>query len=137
MQPDGCRKNVPTVHALLQCRHVALPDTSRGHKRRVLRRVKHEQNVDILLLRPSSPPPGATSFNACNETLVREDCGVCSSGFGQGVGNTCHACTAGFEAGMFTLVALAALVALLGALLIAVYLVSRAAASDHLFSSIQ
>lgn len=56
---------------------------------------------------------------------------MCSSGFGRGVGNSCHECTARLKAGVLCVVVIAALLLLLGVIFVAVYLVSHTAPSNH------
>lgn len=53
------------------------------------------------------------------------ECAVCSSGYGRGVANACHLCTASFKGGMYFVLAVAALLTLFVAVLLAVYLVRQ------------
>lgn len=52
-----------------------------------------------------------------------EDCAVCSTGYAGDISNGCHRCSQSFEAGMYLLVAVGGVVALLFAWLLFRYLV--------------
>jgi len=51
-------------------------------------------------------------------------CAVCSSGYGGGVGNSCHQCSPDFKAGMYVVFVIVFLLVVALAALLAVYLVS-------------
>ena len=51
------------------------------------------------------------------------ECAICAPGYGRGVGNACHECTAVFKGGMYFLLAVGLLLTIMVGLLLAVYLV--------------
>lgn len=55
-----------------------------------------------------------------------KECAVCSSGYGRGATNQCRTCSEGFKIGMFFLVTILALVSVVVAALLVVYVVRRA-----------
>ena len=52
------------------------------------------------------------------------DCGVCSQGYGRGLSNSCHKCTAEFQGVMFFASAVAVVISVIVVILLGVYLVS-------------
>lgn len=56
--------------------------------------------------------------------LAPPDCAVCSTGYGRGVANTCHRCTAEFKAGMYFVLVVVVIFTLVVVALLAIYLVS-------------
>lgn len=50
---------------------------------------------------------------------------MCASGYGRGVADACHPCTASFKGGMYFVVAVTALLTLIIVVLLAVYLVRK------------
>ncbi|CBJ26637.1 adhesin-like protein [Ectocarpus siliculosus] len=65
----------------------------------------------------------ASEQEYCNAGYEGPQCAVCASGYGRGVANACHLCTASFKGGMYFVLAVAALLTLFVAALLAVYLV--------------
>ncbi|CAM9140361.1 unnamed protein product [Ectocarpus sp. 12 AP-2014] len=65
----------------------------------------------------------ASEQEYCNAGYEGPQCAVCSSGYGRGVANACHLCTASFKGGMYFVLAVVALLTLFVAALLAVYLV--------------
>ena len=63
------------------------------------------------------------------------ECAVCAAGYGGGVANTCHRCTANFKTGIYVVFAVIILLVLVLAALLAVYLVSGRVPSDIMFGS--
>eukprot|EP00904_Undaria_pinnatifida_P010820 jgi/Undpi1/6869/HiC_scaffold_21.g09345.m1 len=59
----------------------------------------------------------------CAEGYEGVVCSVCSSGYGRGAANQCHVCSESFKGGVFFMLSLAMLAALVVAALLAVYLV--------------
>ncbi|CAM9574874.1 unnamed protein product, partial [Ectocarpus sp. 12 AP-2014] len=59
----------------------------------------------------------------CNEGYVGPQCAVCDTGFGKGVADECHSCTAGFQGGMYFLLAVVLLAMVVVVVLLAIYLV--------------
>lgn len=53
------------------------------------------------------------------------ECAVCAPGYGRGVANACHECTATFRGGMYFVMAVGLLLTVVVALLLAVYLVRQ------------
>lgn len=69
---------------------------------------------------PHRPPSPIECANT-NASLL--DCAVCSSGYGRGVANACHLCTATFKGWMYFVLAVATLITIVVAVLLAVFLV--------------
>ncbi|CAM9349550.1 unnamed protein product, partial [Hapterophycus canaliculatus] len=65
----------------------------------------------------------ATVQEYCNEGYEGPQCAVCAPGYGGGVGNTCHVCSARFKNGMYALCAVSLLLTAVVAAFLAVYLV--------------
>lgn len=63
-------------------------------------------------------------------TALVSDCAVCSEGYGRGVANECHICTAEFEAGMYFVLSIAIVVTLAFGTLLAIYLVGTCTPQD-------
>ncbi|CBJ33129.1 asn/thr-rich large protein family protein [Ectocarpus siliculosus] len=59
----------------------------------------------------------------CNEGYVGPQCAVCETGFGKGMADECHSCTAGFKGGMYFLLAVVLLAMVVVVVLLAIYLV--------------
>ncbi|CBJ32402.1 adhesin-like protein [Ectocarpus siliculosus] len=59
----------------------------------------------------------------CNEGYVGPQCAVCDTGFGKGVADECHSCTAGFKGGMYFLLAVLLVAMVVVVVLLAIYLV--------------
>ncbi|CAM9462085.1 unnamed protein product, partial [Ectocarpus sp. 12 AP-2014] len=73
----------------------------------------------------------ASEQDYCNAGYEGPQCAVCASGYGRGVANACHLCTASFKGGMYFVLAVASLLTLFVAALLAVYLVGgRGAVSN-------
>ncbi|CAM9587167.1 unnamed protein product [Ectocarpus fasciculatus] len=72
----------------------------------------------------------------CNEGYVGPQCAVCETGFGKGAADECHSCTAGFQAGMYFLLAVVLLAMVVVVVLLAIYLVGgKSAVSSTVVST--
>ncbi|CBJ33868.1 probable extracellular nuclease (ISS) [Ectocarpus siliculosus] len=75
----------------------------------------------------------ASEQEYCNAGYEGPQCAVCASGYGRGVANACHLCTASFKGGMYFVLGVTALLTFFVAALLAVYLVGgRGAVSNTL-----
>ena len=83
------------------------------------------QQTILLPLDPRSAPSAKTRL----PTPECKECAVCASGYGKGAASECHRCTTGFKAGMYFVVTIVAVFALVVMALLAVYLVRRARAT--------
>ncbi|CAB1104673.1 unnamed protein product [Ectocarpus sp. CCAP 1310/34] len=72
----------------------------------------------------------------CNEGYVGPQCAVCGTGFGKGVAYECHPCTAGFQGGMYFLLAVVLLAMVVVVVLLTIYLVGgKSAVSSTVVST--
>ncbi|CAN0008375.1 unnamed protein product, partial [Scytosiphon promiscuus] len=67
----------------------------------------------------------ASEQEYCNDGYEGPQCAVCAAGYGRGVADACHLCTASFKGGMYFVVAVIALLMLVVAALLAVYLMEN------------
>lgn len=84
-------------------------------------------NIELIYIYMSTLyfPPSMTRYLMVMGTQLPPfaDCAVCEPGYGRGVADGCHACTAGFQGGMYFLVAVVLLLAIVVAVLLAFFLV--------------
>lgn len=89
---------------------------------------KHGNISQVIPIRSNLNPPILTLGILPPSPPRVSDCAVCSEGYGRGVANACHKCTASIKNGMYFILAVSGLLTLIVGVLLAVYLVSGASA---------